>query len=273
VIIMHRYVYMVGAIYILINAILLVIAPYDVHLAQGADAGSWYMPALALLKHGSFVTLSDPAVLQTYRPPLYPMYEAFMLYVGDGNIVSIIIGQIILLWLVGIITYKIVENILPKKGVAGLVLVVFNPNALGTAHLVQSDILYMFMVTVTLYYLLQYANKGDFKLSLMIGLLFGLACLVRPSGQYLIPLFPLIYIIIGILKKSNQSFAIHLFYGLLSVIISIAVVFPWAQHNASAGWGYNLATSKIETISIMQVQAGGIILLHLRLRQSTLEIM
>ena len=247
-IIMHRYVYMVGAIYILINAILLVIAPYDVHLAQGADAGSWYMPALALLKHGSFVTLSDPAVLQTYRPPLYPMYEAFMLYVGDGNIVSIIIGQIILLWLVGIITYKIVENILPKKGVAGLVLVVFNPNALGTAHLVQSDILYMFMVTVTLYYLLQYANKGDFKLSLMIGLLFGLACLVRPSGQYLIPLFPLIYIIIGILKKSNQSFAIHLFYGLLSVIISIAVVFPWAQHNASAGWGHNLATSKIETI-------------------------
>jgi 4-amino-4-deoxy-L-arabinose transferase-like glycosyltransferase len=104
------------------------------------------------------------------------------------------------------------------------------------------------MVTVTLYYLLQYANKGDFKLSLMIGLLFGLACLVRPSGQYLIPLFPLIYIIIGILKKSNQSFAIHLFYGLLSVIISIAVVFPWAQHNASAGWGHNLATSKIETI-------------------------
>ena len=191
-------IYVVSAAYILFNMALLFATPYDVHLAQGADASSWYNPALSILRHGAFVTLNDPTILQTYRPPLYPIYEAFMLFIGNGSIISIVIGQIILLWLTGIITYIIVENILPGKGIVGLVLVIFNPNALGTAHLIQSDILYMFMVTTTLYCLFLYRNKGSFKLSILIGFLFGLTCLVRTSGQYLILLLPIIYIIVGL---------------------------------------------------------------------------
>jgi 4-amino-4-deoxy-L-arabinose transferase-like glycosyltransferase len=237
----------VGLVYIAINLLLLILAPYDVHLSQGADASSWYNPALSLLKHGAFVTLENPTIVQTYRPPLYPMYEALMLFIGNGNIISIVIGQIILLWFTGVMTFKMVESILPGKGKIGLILVIFNPSALGTAHLVQSDILYMFMVSATLYYLLSYiSNRKGVKITLLVGLLFGLTCLVRPSGQYLIPLLPFIYVIIGLLKKSGQSLSMHFFHGLLSAIIAVSVVFPWAQHNASAGWGYNLATDKIK---------------------------
>jgi 4-amino-4-deoxy-L-arabinose transferase-like glycosyltransferase len=241
-------IYTIGIVFFIINLVMLIIAPYDVHLAQGADAGSWYHPALSLLKHGSFVTLEDTTVLQTYRPPLYLMYEAFMLFIGNGNIVSIIIGQILLLWLTGRIMYKIVERIFPKKGILALVLVIFNPNALGTAHLVQSDILYMFMISATLYYLLLYNEGGSFKLSILIGFMLGLACLVRPSGQYLIPFLPVIYVIIGLLKKSNQPLLTHFYHGFLSIIVAVIVVFPWAQHNANAGWGYNLSTSEIEVV-------------------------
>ena len=241
-------IYVVSAAYILFNMALLFATPYDVHLAQGADASSWYNPALSILRHGAFVTLNDPTILQTYRPPLYPIYEAFMLFIGNGSIISIVIGQIILLWLTGIITYIIVENILPGKGIVGLVLVIFNPNALGTAHLIQSDILYMFMVTTTLYCLFLYRNKGSFKLSILIGFLFGLTCLVRTSGQYLILLLPIIYIIVGLLQKSKQPLVTHLYNGLISTIIAIAVIFPWVQHNASAGWGYNLTTPEIKVV-------------------------
>ena len=241
-------IYIICIVYILVNVLLLFAAPYEVHLAQGADASSWYSPALSLLKHGEFVTLNDPSILQTYRPPLYPIYEAFMLFIGNGNIISIIIGQILLLWFAGIITYRMVEKILPSRGIVGLVLVVFNPNALGTAHLVQSDILYMFMVTITLYYLLLYSSRGSCKLSVLIGLLFGLSCLVRTSGQYLIPLFPIIYIIVGLLQEKKQPILTHLYRGLISIIFAVAVVFPWVQHNASAGWGYNLTTSEIESV-------------------------
>ena len=113
---MRRYIYLIGVLYIALNVVLLLAAPYGVHLEKGADAISWYTPALSLLKHGAFVALADSTVLQTYRPPAYPVYEAFMLYIGNGNIISIIVGQIILLWLVGIITYKIVEDIFPEKG-------------------------------------------------------------------------------------------------------------------------------------------------------------
>ena len=241
-------IYVISVAYMLFNMVLLFSTPYDVHLAQGADASSWYNPALAILKHGAFVTLNDPTILQTYRPPLYPIYEAFMLFIGNGSIVSIIIGQITLLWLTGLITYKIIENVLPGKGVVGLVLVIFNPNALGTAHLIQSDILYMFMVTATLYFLFLYKSKGSFKLSILIGFLFGLTCLVRTSGQYLILLLPIIYIIIGLFQRIKQPLVIHLYNGLISVIISIVVIFPWAQHNANAGWGYNLTTPEIKVV-------------------------
>ena len=76
----------------------------------------------------------------------------------------------------------------------------------------------------------------------------GLTCLVRPSGQYLIPLFPIIYIMIGLLKKNSLTVVTHLYHGLISTMIAIAVVFPWAQHNSNAGWGYNLATAEIEVV-------------------------
>ena len=125
-------IYTIGIVFFIINLVMLIIAPYDVHLAQGADAGSWYHPALSLLKHGSFVTLEDTTVLQTYRPPLYLMYEAFMLFIGNGNIVSIIIGQILLLWLTGRIMYKIVERIFPKKGILALVLVIASRSSTTT---------------------------------------------------------------------------------------------------------------------------------------------
>jgi hypothetical protein len=71
---------------------------------------------------------------------------------------------------------------------------------------------------------------------------------VRTSGQYLIPLFPAIYIIIGLLKNSDQSLLTHLHHGLLSSIFAVIVVFPWVQHNASAGWGYNLTTPEIKVV-------------------------
>ena len=244
----YKYVYIIAIIYVLINTSLLFFAPSGVHLSQGADAASWYNPALSLLQHARFVTLDDPTVLQTYRTPLYPMYEALMLWIGGGDILAIIIGQIILLWLTGMVALKMVEEVLPRRGILALALVVFNPNALGSAHLVQSDVLYMFMVTITLCCLLLYKHKSNFYFSIVIGLLFGLTCLVRPSGQYLIPMLPLIYMLIGLTSENNLSIRRHFYNGILSTIAALFVVFSWAQHNESAGWGYNLATSAIEEV-------------------------
>jgi 4-amino-4-deoxy-L-arabinose transferase-like glycosyltransferase len=142
----------------------------------------------------------------------------------------------------------IIENILPGIGIVGLILVIFNPNAIGAAHLIQSDILYMFMVTITLYCLFLYKSKGSVRLSILIGFLFGLTCLVRTSGQYLILLLPIIYIVIGLLQKSKQPLIYHLYNGVISIIIAIVVIFPWMQHNANAGWGYNLTTPEIQVV-------------------------
>ena len=59
---------------------------------------------------------------------------------------------------------------------------------------------------------------------------------------------PVIYIIIGLVQKDKQRLVSHLYHGILSTIVALIIVFPWAQHNANAGWGYNLATAEIEVV-------------------------
>ncbi|MBT5400014.1 hypothetical protein HOL24_05675, partial [bacterium] len=46
--------------YLFVNAVLIMYAEPGVHLSKGADADSWYRPAISILKHGSFVMLNSP---------------------------------------------------------------------------------------------------------------------------------------------------------------------------------------------------------------------
>jgi 4-amino-4-deoxy-L-arabinose transferase-like glycosyltransferase len=235
--------------YVTVNAVLLLSVEPGIHLSKGADAGSWYEPALALLKYGSFVVLDSPETLMTYRPPLYPLYEAIMLWVGNGNILSIVVGQIILLWVTGIFAGRIVGLFIPKYQTIALALIVFNPNALAIAHLIQSDTLYALFITLTVWGLLKYMlSNNKLKWSLITSIFLSVSCLVRPTGQYLIFLLPIIFPMVNILYGHKNILKKSIINGIIGLIVSGVVLFPWMSHNEEAGWGYALVTSQIKTI-------------------------
>jgi len=237
----------VVVLYILLNVLLLLaVGDPEIYLHKGADASSWYSPALALLQYGEFVNFDNPEVLMTYRTPLYPLYVATMLWLGAGSLVVVIIGQIILLLLTGVLLRSVTNLLLPGMGAISLALFLFNPNSLGSAHLIQSDTLYAFMLTFSIWSFFKYVRvNARFSWVLLVGLFFGLSTLVRPTGQYIILLLPLIFYVAIYLDTKQWTLA-PMLHGLLAMAVSVVVILPWMSHNNEAGWGYTLVTSQIK---------------------------
>lgn len=236
-------------IYSIINVIFLIYVESGVSLAEGADASSWYNPALALLKYNSFVMLDSPETLMTYRAPLYPLYEAVMLWISNGKTLSIVVGQIILLWITGVFSGRIVGLFIPKYQIIALSLIVFNPNAFAIAHLIQSDTLYALLVTLTVWSLLKYmVSNNELKWSVLTGVFLSISCLVRPTGQYLIFLLPIIFPLINSLYGHKKIVKDSIVNGIISAVVSGVILLPWMMHNEEAGWGFVLVTSQIKTV-------------------------
>jgi len=220
-----------------------------VSLAKGADASSWYRPALALLKYNSFVILDSPETLMTYRAPLYPLYEAAMLWIGNGKVMFIIVGQIIMLWITGVFTGRIVGLFMQKYQIIALSLIVFNPNAFAIAHLIQSDTLYALFITLLVWSLLKYmVSNNELKWGAITGVFLGISCLIRPTGQYLIFLLPIIFPLINYFYGHKKIIKESVINGLVSAAISSIILLPWMAHNNEAGWGLVLVPPQIKTV-------------------------
>ena len=244
-----RAIWVALSLYIVINSTLLLTVESGIHLIEGADAGSWYSPALALLKYGSFVTLNNPETLMTYRGPLYPLFEAVMLWVGNGKILSIVIGQIVLLWITGVFSGYIVALFIPRYKTIALSLIVFNPNALGIAHLIQSDTLYALFITLSVWGLAKYMlSNNKLKWGVITSIFLSISCLIRPTGQYLILLLPAIFFLVSTLYGYKKILRESIIHGVIGIIISGTILAPWMMHNQDAGWGYVLVPSNIKAI-------------------------
>jgi 4-amino-4-deoxy-L-arabinose transferase-like glycosyltransferase len=233
---------------------------------QGADAQSWYEPTAALYKYGAFVEYNDPGKPQTYRGPVFPIFGAAMMAIaGQEGPLPIVYGQIVLLLLTGLMFRRMVEEWCSGWGDLGLALFIFNPNAFATAHLVQSDTLFMFIATAAFWTALRYIQRGhDWRYGVATGALLGIACLARPTPQFLLlalPLIlPLLVAVSGTLKGTGRAFLA----GLGGVVAAGVIALPWILHVHAAGGGFDITPPDIkyryiwDHIQIMDAQSKGI---------------
>ena len=233
------------AIYIFVNALIWIAAEPGVRLAKAADGQSWYHPAIALMKHGGFVLLDDPQRADTYRPPLYPLFEAAAMTVAGGEAPeAIAIAQIILLLLCGLLFRDTVRDWLPGWENLGFTLLVLNPNVLSTAQFVQSEILFLAFVTLAFWAAARYARgHGGWGVVLVTGLGVALACLTRPTAQFLLFTLPLLFPLLAIAGAAagvRRAFV----QGLSTLLLALAVIAPWAWFVASEGHGLALSANE-----------------------------
>ena len=237
----------VSGIYFLCNAVVAIFAEPGASLAQGGDAGSYWDPAIAFLKYGDFVQLDNPAEPDLYRTPLYPlMISALMFLFGEasGAVISL---QVVLLFAVGVLFRSIVSDWLSGWEDVGMALVILNPNLLGTAHLIQSETLYLCFISIGVWSLLRIVRK-DFRWqnAIIVGIALALACLVKPTSQFLVIILPICLPIIALLAGAKSSFWKLFVQGTTAALIAIAILTPWAMKLSAAGNGYSLSEHEIK---------------------------
>jgi 4-amino-4-deoxy-L-arabinose transferase-like glycosyltransferase len=234
-------------LFVAVNATLAVFTVEGAALKFGGDASSWYEPALGLLKHGDFVVPDDPSRYLTARPPLYPMFAAGLLWLSGGAMWSVVIGQLTLLFATGWVSRTMTETCLPGYGDAMLALVIFNPNALGSAHLFQSDTLYAFLIAAVIAALFFYARAPAWRWAIACGMAFGLSLLTRNTGQFLLYVWPLAFLLLATLARGAVLWRSGLAMGAASLVVALLVTVPWQLHNQRAGEGLSLTTNYLKS--------------------------
>lgn len=241
-----RGLWVVTGLYVLANIVLGVLAVPGASLAQGGDAGSYWDPALALVKHGAFVQLDNPAEPNLYRTPLYPLMISWLMHLFGEAPGAVVVVQLALLYGAGLLFRDTVRDWLPDWENFGMALVVLNPNLLGTAHLIQSETLYLFFMTVGFWALLRIVRE-DFRWrnAYVAGAALAAACLAKPTSQFLVVLLPVALPMIAIVAGARSEWGRMLLQGVTAISLALAIMAPWASKLAEAGNGYSLSEHEI----------------------------
>jgi len=240
----------VYTLYFSLATLMLIMVPAETMVTYGADASSWLSPAYSLLKHLDFVMLENPDIRDFYRPPVIPIFNALWLGIGgEYGIKLTVFAQIVLLAVTGYMAALIAYQIMPALALPTLILLLFNPNSLGTALLIQSEAVFTFLFTASLYFLYRTIDKLDIPSILLSALFLGIACLARPSVQYLIILFPIIIVTLGLFYSNQPAILLKtLGIGLAGMVLALTVVFPWALSLAKIEGKLSLSPASIKSI-------------------------
>ena len=224
-------------VFIIVNIALYSFSYDGATFVEGADSSQYYLPALSFLENGKFV---QGDVSLTFGPPLYSIFLAIPIYVFgfDESDAAIVFIQCTLLYLTGVLSRQILLQFPNKLGLLVHALIIFNPNSIITAHLVQSETLFTFLFIWSIIVAFKIINNFSLKRVILLGFLTGLAALTRPVAIYLLLLWPMFILISLIVKNKLDIGNQFIFYRkrewmrLLSImLIGGMVVSPWYARN------------------------------------------
>jgi len=143
---------------------------------------------------------------------------------------ALIVTQSALLYLTGIIASKLAVKIVPTVHSIGcivMLLVVFNPNALMAAHLVQTESLFTLFLVGFLYILIDLIKKKG-KGVVILAFIALLISLTRPAGMYVMLIFILPSLI---LKLNGVSWNKLLLINIVYYFILLSGLGLWSLNN------------------------------------------
>ena len=222
-------------LFFLINLALYIFSVEGATFTEGADATQYYNPAISLIQSGSFNSNSEAF---TFGTPLYSILLAIPISIFgiDQASLMIVVIQCFLLYATGIIARKFSIIFFKKESFLLHSIIIFNPNSLITAHLVQSETLFTLLLAISVYFLFKLIEKNSFKYTYFLGLSLGLLALTRPAGLYFIYFIPVVYLISIIVRDKAfiwleiRKYIARIF---VLVLISSLLVAPWYARNYS----------------------------------------
>ena len=212
------------AIYLVTNYILHILSITDAVYVHGADASRYFVPALSLANGDGLGNLLSTG-------PIYPFFLSihYAIFGFDYGNDALVVTQSALLYLTGIIASKIAIKIMPNLPLIRwitMLLVIFNPNALMAAHLVQTETLFTLFLVSFLYVLMNLIRQRNGIVVLaFIALLISLT---RPAGMYIMLIFILLSLI---LKLNGVSWRKLVSINLVYYLILLSGLGLWSLNN------------------------------------------
>lgn len=187
------------------------------------DSFAYYRSGALMAVHGNFHWH------EIYRTPLYPFFLSWFMYLFGQNELSgfiTIVAQRLLgigaIWLFYIVARK---NFGPTVAFYGALLFALHTLQLYYETVVQTEILFVFLLYVLLYVCDRFFREDSAKDAVLIGLTCGLLTLARPLGQFVVLVVLMAYFWQrGFSKRSLGRAAIAL-------AVTFLTLFPWMMTN------------------------------------------
>jgi 4-amino-4-deoxy-L-arabinose transferase-like glycosyltransferase len=131
---------------------------------------------------------SNPVEL--FRTPVYPAFLALVYRLGGRDFGNVALAQLVLGGLSTLILFSMMRAFIPERAAVGLCcLYALDPSSTFWATNVMSETLFTFAVVLVLYALGRWWASGSGLWAAAAGGIAGIATLVRPIGEVLLPVW------------------------------------------------------------------------------------
>lgn len=215
--------------------------------AEGASDGVWYdaVARNVALGNGYSVVAGQPTAV---KPPGYPLFVAGVYWVfGTDGYAAVRVVQVILASLVPLLAYRVGVEVFGETAArTGGLLAAVDPALTYLAPAFLSETLYIFLVSLALWWLARLRRRFSRGLVLMAGLLLGLATLTRANLVLLLPMLPLWAVLA--FGRSRRRWVGVLLLAVVSLVVGSWTVRNYialhsfvalSTHGGSAFWGGN----------------------------------
>ena len=233
----------VVVVFVVLNVCLIILAPPEKHVS--GDAIGYLDIAHAFLEYGALVEPDDPTQPLSSRQPLYPAFLASVMWLsGSESLIPIIVVQAAILFIVGILVYRVAGHWCPGYELLALALVIFNPNALSITHYLYTENLFTLWYVAAGYSLLSFSGRQSYKKAICIGLFIGLAALTRPEAKLLIPLIPVALLLVTLVSCGKWLWRRLLLDAAVSLGAALLVVLPLSMSYLNTGAGLRVSSGE-----------------------------
>lgn len=222
------------AAFVCLNSFIFILKTENGGIQAATDAATYMFQARSIIRHGGIVELDHPNVVVTWNTPVYPVLLAgsFLLFGEQTGLQAIVLLQVAVLYATALLLWVILLRWSLMVAAVAQAIVLFNPNSLLTAHLIQTETLFTFFLGLVLLGTLLFASNPSCKYAAFVGFFAGLATMTRPALYYAIPFLPLFMtLVLAATRISFRAVLQGVGYGVISMLIAGSFVGAWIARN------------------------------------------
>jgi len=211
--------------------------------SPGSDAVDYNRIAINLLEGNGFhcdFTIEDVVKFPNIRHPLYPIFIAIIYSFTNCSFTAVKIAQVLLHGLTCIVIFLIAGKIFKDRFIsfgAGLIWALY-PLSISSSVTLLSETFLTFLLVLSVWFILRYAENPDLKNSFFAGLFLGLTALAK---SILLVFPPALFLWFVLFFKDKFKMKLKRF--LIVMLFMLVTISPWLIRNYFAlGRPFPIAT-------------------------------